>query len=235
MIRNEATFNGKSLSDFNAYVANSNFLDGAAKDYNSTEIPGRSGNLQINNGRFKNLSLKVQLYIVGNLVNNMDGLRNYLESCDGYCRYTETLRPGQFRMGLFKDVFAPGDTDPHGGEVTVTFDCKPQRYLTSGENAIDCTSVASLTNPTRFPSAPLIRLYGTGTLNINNMYITVASHPYEYIDVDCDLMDARHGLTNCNSYVTFSTSDYITLSPGANGIDNDGFTTVEITPRWYEI
>lgn len=106
-------------------------------------------------------------------------------------------------------------------------------YISSSDEVTVTVSEPSLLeNPTLFESKPLIRVYGHGTLTVNNQYITVAENPYEYIDIDCDIMDAFYGANNANRYVTLP-NDYITLHSGNNYIAYDG--TCEITPRWYEV
>lgn len=101
--------------------------------------------------------------------------------------------------------------------------------------SIRTISPATLTNPTRFESKPIIRVWGNGTLNVNSYYITVANSPYDYIDIDCELMDCYHGSNNANQYVTFSTTGFVTLNSGANYFGYSGFSGVHVIPRWYEV
>ena len=89
-------------------------------------------------------------------------------------------------------------------------------------------------NPTLFPSKPLIRVYGDGTLTIGSDVITIASTSYSYIDIDSEIMDCFYGTTNVNNKVTFQSNDFPELRPGLTGIAYSGnITKVEITPRWY--
>lgn len=90
-------------------------------------------------------------------------------------------------------------------------------------------------NPTLFDALPLIRVYGAGTVDIGGVEVTVASSNYEYIDIDCDIMDCFHGTDNCNSLVSFSGNDFPTLPSGVTAISLDGVTKVEITPRWWMV
>ena len=103
----------------------------------------------------------------------------------------------------------------------------------NGDMTVTVTEPTLLVNPTLFESKPLLRIYGTGTVNINNQYITISAHSFPYIDIDCELMDAFYGSSNANQYVTFSDNDYITLKSGNNYIAYGN--QIEITPRWYEI
>lgn len=230
---NELIFNGVNFTAFDAYYATSNFLDGAAKDYTSVSVLGRSGDLQISNNRYKNITVKVRVYVRSNMEQNIRAMRSYLESVNGYARLELSDQPNEYRIGLFKDMFAPKPYDRNVGVVDLTFDSMPQRFLKTGENWTTVTT--SLRNPTLFPSKPIIRVWGNGSLQINSVTVTVANSPYEYVDIDCELMDCYYGSNNANSYVSFSTTDYVTLQSGVNSFVISGFTKVEVKPRWFEI
>ena len=92
----------------------------------------------------------------------------------------------------------------------------------------------NMENPTRFPAKPLIRVYGTGTVTINDIVITV-SDVTSYVDIDCELMDCYEGSTNRNDDVAFSTYDFPVLMPGVNPVSFVGPSSVEITPRWWRV
>lgn len=101
--------------------------------------------------------------------------------------------------------------------------------------SIKYTPTDSMINPSVFPSKPLIRAYGTGTFDINDITITITTSS-TYTDIDCDLMDCYEGSTNRNNSVSFSTYDFPILQPGENLVQNlVGVTLVEITPRWWRL
>lgn len=133
-------------------------------------------------------------------------------------------------MEDFSPTLSP---DRHMGKVVITFDRKPQRFLKSGEFTSDFTSTGTIYNPTRFPSTPLIRVYGSGSFEIGETIITVTGNSSN-IDIDCEIMEAFTGNTLANSKVSFSKNDFPTLKAGSNAIKlNSGITKVQITPRWY--
>lgn len=232
---NELIFNGKSFSDFNAYVATSNFLDGAQKDVESIAIPGRSGELQLDNRRFHNMTIRTTVYITGNMQQNMAAMRNYLNSCGGYCRYEENLDPDHYRMASFTSAFEPYVYDRNGGAVILEFNAYPQRWLKSGETAVSFTANGTITNPTLFASEPLLRVYGKGNFIVNNTQITISDFD-TYTDIDCDLMECHKGTTDCSEFVTISGNNFPTLQPGSNQVLlGSGITMIEITPRWFVI
>lgn len=89
-------------------------------------------------------------------------------------------------------------------------------------------------NPTLFDALPLIRVYGYGVFGFGDYTITIASHNYPYIDIDCDLMECYYGTTNCNSLVSFNSVDFPMFAAGVSGITYPNtITKVEITPKTW--
>lgn len=90
-------------------------------------------------------------------------------------------------------------------------------------------------NPTLFPSKPLIRVTGSGTVGIGDETITIASG-YDYVDIDSEIQNCYCGNQNANAAVTFSNRKFPDLQPGLNGVTfGTGIESVQITPRWYRI
>ena len=224
-------FNGKDFAEFGVFVDESKAFGSPEKDYELVEIMGRNGNLSIYNDRFKDITLPFPCFIRTGFIEKYRSLLAYLNSQTGYQRLETDKEPNHFRKALFQGIVDPQTTAfNHGGFFTVNLLAHPQRFLKSGEIPVSATE---LWNPTYFDSHPLIRCYGSGSLTINSQTITVASNPYDYVDIDCDIMDAFCGANNANQYVSFNT-DSVVLRSGTNSITHD-MTNVLITPRWYEI
>lgn len=224
-------FNGKDFADFGVHVDESKAFGSPEKDYELVEIMGRNGNLSIYNDRFKDITLPFPCFIRTGFIEKYRSLLAYLNSQTGYQRLETDKEPNHFRKALFQGIVDPQTTAfNHGGFFTVNLLAHPQRFLKVGEIPVSATE---LWNPTYFDSHPLIRCYGNGSLTINSQTITVASNPYDYVDIDCDIMDAFCGANNANQYVSFNT-DSVVLKSGTNGFTHN-MTKVEITPRWYEI
>ena len=99
----------------------------------------------------------------------------------------------------------------------------------------EVTGSNTLVNPTPFPSKPLIRLYGEGTVDINGITITV-SDCTTYVDIDCEMMDCYEGSTNRNNDVAFSTHDFPELAPGDNTFTIvSGVGGIVVKPRWWQV
>lgn len=238
MAINSITFNGQNSLDYGLYVSGNQTFNSAEKDYSKVSVPGRSGDLLVFNNRYKNVNLNYDAILIENYEENAERVRAWLLSADGYCRLEDTYHPNEFRIASFS---GPIDFDSkmlEAGETTLTFDCKPQRWLKSGEQKILWTpdNNRPIINPTLFEAKPLIRVYGMGILKIGTGIINIKNQGTEYIDIDCDIMDCYEGSINRNGNV--SISKWPTLTPGNNQVKFFPKTTstkVYITPRWWTL
>lgn len=231
---NYIRFDGVNSNTLGLYISGEGTFNAPERDTESIAIPGRNGTLQIDNGRYNNVTVKYPAFIIGDFANRSIAVRSWLSGSIGYKRLEDTYHPDEYRIAHFK---GPLDFDMkflnRSGECTVEFDCKPQRYLKSGETAIAYTADGSIYNPTGFAAKPLIRAYGTaaGTVTIGNTIMQINSID-EWVDIDCDLMDVFKGTTNCNGNIYAPT--FPELAPGRNGVAfSGGITKIEIKPRWW--
>lgn len=107
-------------------------------------------------------------------------------------------------------------------------------WADSGQISVTIAEPVDFENPTLFPSKPLIRVYGNGTVRIGDTIITVQNNT-DYIDIDCESMNCYDTTGGRNADVSFSGNDFPELASGNNGILLTGPSKVEITPRWWEL
>lgn len=236
IVYNYFTFDGVSSRKFNVWISGGGTFDSPERDTEEVEIPGRSGNLIIDNQRFKNISHPYEAFISRDFKEKFDGFRAFLMSRSGYRRLEDTYHPDEFYLAQYKGPITPDvGTICRSGKFTVTFDRKPQRFLKSGEQQKVYTKTGTIRNPTYYEAKPLIRVYGTGEIGVNDETITITSAG-EYTDIDCEQQNAYMGAVNCNGKVVLSSRDFPTLPPGKSGVRlGSGITKVIITPRWYTI
>lgn len=128
------------------------------KDVTTFEVPGRSGDLIVDYGSYKNVELTVEIAIDGAAVDSdfitlYDALRAAIMVQNGYQRLEDSLYPNEYRVA--RAVKCERDqSDTQSGKAVFTFDAKPQRYLTSGEE------VALTVEPT--PAGNVVT-YGIGS------------------------------------------------------------------------
>ena len=177
---NSITFNGKNSLDFGLYVSGDKTFNSPEKDYTKVSVPGRSGDLIIFNDRYKNTNVVYNAVLIEDYFENTEKIREWLLSPNGYCRLEDTYHPDEFRLACFS---GPIDFDTvllEAGSVTLTFDCKPQRFLKSAENVYDYTYNTDL-NDTHLIYEPVTG--SSAPLYVANMYYKKEIVPH-YYDVD---------------------------------------------------
>ena len=245
-VTNEMTFGGISSTTYSVIVAGYGEYGAPRRVVESYSIPGRNGNVTIDQGHYENITIKYDIVVHATshatFKSTVDAYRNAIVSQLGYQRLTDTYHTGEYRMARYAGGF---DNEPtfHGSSAvfTIEFDCKPQRFLTTGETATAVTSGSSITNATKFASEPLIEITGDGTLYIGDYSLVLDAGASNPVHIDCELMEAYEinssdEIVNRNNLVTYQDGTFPRIEPGANLVTYSGnITAVKITPRWWTI
>lgn len=235
-MRQFLTYAGRSTKEFGIFISGEGTFSSPERNTSSQEVPGRNGALLFDMGNYKNMPVKYPAFIIKGLPTRIRDFLNFAGAQIGYQRLEDTYHPYEFRMAKFK-TNPSIDTAGHmnrSGKFTLEFDCKPQRFLKSGEEITTLEADGVILNRTLQNAKPLLRVYGTaGAIEIGAETIEISAID-DYVDIDCEIMDAYKGAVNCNGNVSFT--DDIVLSPGDNNISLSGdITKIEITPRWFII
>ncbi len=230
-------FNGQDLADFGVHISGEGTFNAPTRAVEEQIVPGRNGTLIIDGGRWENIMVTYPAYITDDFADNMADLRNFLTSVRGYARLADTYHSNEFRLANFAEEITVETSRRYNsqGRFDLSFNCKPQRFLVSGETAIEFTADGAITNPTAFEAKPIIRIYGAGTVGIGDVNVTFDGSS-EYVDLDCELQDAYYGPANKNSSVTLDPNRFPVIpASGAGIVLGSGITQVDITPRWFEL
>lgn len=234
---NYFVFGGKSSKEFGIALTGVGVYDAPKRDYDSIEIPGRNGNLTMDNGRYNNINMRYTANITHKYADNIDGFRSYVLSRKGYCRLEDTYHPEEYRMAIYAGPFqAESGFLNRWGEFDIEFDCKPQRFLKSGEMPIEIPAgeTVKVMNPTFYEAKPLLRCAGTGGVTIGNKTITITDLT-NLIEIDCDTQDAYEGTTNRNADISVGIGNWPTLAEGETGITNNTNGVLTVIPRWWKL
>lgn len=235
-MRNHFIYNGKDCMAYGVYISGSGVFDAPRRSYEKIVIPGRNGELSIDNGRYENISLRYPAFAHENFFESMAGLKAALLADPGYHRLEDSYYPEEYRMALFEGgmTVTPAQ-NLKAGEFEIEFYCDPRRFLKSGDLAQTIADGGHIENPTAFPSKPLIRVTGYGEMYVGGDKITISQH-FAYVDIDCEMMDCFHESDNANGYVSFLSNDFPVLGPGRTNITHDPtITKIEVTPHWWRI
>lgn len=239
------TFNGINSASYGVYIAGDAVYNAPERSVEMITIPGRNGTVAMDGGRFENIEVTYPAFIgkssQASFAGSVADFRNAILSAVGYQRLTDDYNPDEYRLAVYKSGF---EVDPkiynRAGEFNLTFDCKPQRYLISGEATTVFTAAGTITNPTRFSSSPLLKVTGAGVVGIGDYSFTLTGLSSQEIYIDCEIMEAWQMVggvkVSRNDYVQYAGNEFPTLAPGENGVGlGSGITRIEITPRWWRL
>lgn len=228
---------GKSLLyDFGVWINGDEVYSGAEPSIETVKIPGRNGDLIFSNRRFENFQLIYKCAIPSDFETRFKALRSFLYSNIGYRKIEDSYFPDHFRLGRISGNMNPSAIgwSAKAALFDITFDCKPQHYLQSGQMFSRVTNGSVVRNETFFDALPLIRVYGNGTLTVNGTRVVIAGNTNAYCDLDCEIQDAFYQTVNLNNKITVNDDRFPVLSPGNNAVSiGSGITRVELMPRWW--
>ncbi len=226
------TFGNVSLSDYQCFYDGSQMWKKPQRMFDTFNIPGKNGDLAIDQGNYSNISRSFNCFIRNSFDSNYSALIDDLSSVQGYQRFECSEEPDVYMMALFKDQIDPNMWQYNReGTFTLTFDFKPQKWLKTGENAIDVTNL-TLINPTHQLALPLLEVVGTGSITINDSVLTLSQNTSTTY-IDCEIQDAYEGVLNRNGDLTV-VNGFPVLTE-TNEISMSGFTSVKLYPRWWRL
>ena len=233
----ELIINGKSTREFKLFLLDADVAKGAERDYQTIEVAGRSGDLHIDNGRFRNVRISYKLFADGDAKKRINAFNAFLMSISGYARIEDSFNPEIYRMGEFTGGLEPKfGTFHRSGIFDVVFDCKPQKWLKSGSESILISSTTVMENPTLFPSLPKLKITGTVLLMVGNTPITVLENSQNDLVVDSELLDVYGEQTLLNySEKVQMPNGFPLIASGESGIMPADGMSVEIIPRWWTV
>lgn len=196
MAVNSITFGNIDSADYGIYISGEGVFDAPKRVVEMVSIPGRNGALAVDQGYYDNITVTYPGHNyepdMDDFKENLSAFRNALASQIGYQRLSDTFHPDEYRMAVFHDGI---DINPikynTAAQFDIKFDCKPQRYLTSGETEVTVSDGGTITNPTDYASSPLLAIKGPGNLLINDEY-------------DINLSDALIGRIELSSETNFT-------------------------------
>lgn len=234
-------FKEHSSLEYGLFIVTKGSYNGAERDVTRQSVPGRSGDLLTDNGRYKNVDIPYSLTLLNDtersFVTLTRQIKAWLLAESGYFELWDSYDPDYFRLASYKGGVNIEQELRDLGSLSIAFDCKPYKYSFEGKKPVVFTTAGSLYNAEAFPSSPYIKVVGNGSivLNINDSSFVLNSID-EYIELDFELPNAYKGLEAKNNLVSGSSMSGFQLVPGYNTISWTGAVErVEITPRWCSL
>lgn len=242
-MRKTFTFGNVNSGDYGVYISGKGAYNSPARVVEMIDVPARNGQLTIDRGKYENIEVTYPsgVYDPADFKGKMLALRSALGALTGYQRLTDDYNSDEFRLGIFQAGLSMSSvTSLRMSEFEVIFNCKPQRFLTSGETATTFSADGTITNPTLFDAKPLLEITGVGIVGIGDHSMTIQGTANQTIYIDCDIMEAWKlsggARVNANDLVQYAGNEFPSLHSGQNGITlGTGITSVVVTPRWWRL
>ena len=206
-------FNGISSKDLGVEIESFPKYEIPEKEITKYEIPGRNGDIVIDHGNFKNVNVEYSISVMvkdGDYSSRLHAIASWLYSPSGYARLEDSYDTECYRMARISSNTSFENLFNQAGKATLTFDCKPQRFLKKGEEQLEYNksiSNATLINPSFFSAKPLLKLCNIGIASsagtissiglngyifkVNEIIDAVNQLPYPIVDVIIDFENKK--------------------------------------------
>lgn len=241
------TYDGVASTDYGIVVSEAPVFERPNRKQTIIQIPGRNGSVIFPEDAWEDVVRSYNVWLSENvtedsggdksgyLVEYVDAYEAFLNSKKGYVRLEDNFEPDVYRLAYYSGGDAFSNEMTQYGRASLRFTCRPERFLKSGEIPVSVTNGATLTNPTRFASKPIIHIEASNeTISVSIGGKTITAEVTDYINIDCERMNAyRLPVENKNDKISGS---FPTIPSGSNTIGITGtYTKVEITPQWFSI
>lgn len=199
-------------------------------------IPGRNGDLIWETGSYENRGASASCFCLQKDVERaVSSAGRFLMSKKGYRRLETSDDPDHYWMARVENSPQIAMRLRTLAPFEIGFDCKPQRFVKAGENAIVFQQNGSFFNQYGQIALPFITLYGQGAgrLTIGDCAVEVKALDGT-LCLDSDTQNAYNDSGNQN--LNINAPAFPVLGDGEIPIAfSGGIERVEIVPRWWEL
>ena len=205
--------------------------------FEAQTIPGRNGDLIWETGSYENRSGSASCFCLKKDVEKDVSLAGrFLMGKKGYRRLETSDDPDHYWMARVENSPQIAMRLRTLAPFEISFDCKPQRFLKSGDVSMYFTEKKfSLYNIYGQTALPKITVYGNGAgrLIIGETVVEIKNLD-GLLHLDSETQNAYNDFINLNNSI--NTPKFPVFNPGEIPIEFDGgISSVMIIPRWWEI
>ena len=204
-------FDGENSRTYGVYVTDVEVFGAPVRNVEMISIPGRNGSFALDKGSYENIQVTYKCAMgcesQADFNAGISAFRNMLASRTGYKRLEDEINTSEYRMACFRGGISVPTLNKETATFDVVFDCKPQRYLKSGETAVSVASGGTISNPTLYDAHPMLQVWGYGGLAINGEPLAINSVPVGQIVLE-------------NSYYSGWQSGHISKSVNYPALNN---------------
>ena len=161
---------GERSVDYGMVVDAAPAFDKPKRKQTIFNVPGRNGSVLFQENAFEDVTRSYHVWVAeettedsggnisGTLEERVDAITAWLNSKTGYQKLEDNFEPDVYRLAYYSGGNDISNEMTQYGATTLTFTCRPERFLKSGETAVTVTTGTTLNNPSRFASKPFIHI-----------------------------------------------------------------------------
>lgn len=227
-------FDGGRSIDYGIRISKEATLSAPERDVEVFSVPGRSGELVIDKGRFGPQLVTYEAFFRcpdGERAAYARRIKSWLLGVTGYRELADTYDRQYYRMARYSGALDIEAVGRRFGKLDLSFSCQPFRLRQDGRALRELPLESTVYNPEDWPSKPYFKLYGDGDIRLAvGGRVWQFSGVSGYIEVDSEIMETHKGLLSQNSKKTGDS--YPELAPGWNLVKATGASKIEMIPRW---
>lgn len=227
-------FDGGRSIDYGIRISKEATLSAPERDVEVFSVPGRSGELVIDKGRFGPQLVTYEAFFRcpdGERAAYARRIKSWLLGTPGYRELADTYDRQYYRLARYSGALDIEAVGRRFGKLNLTFSCQPFRLRQDGRALRELPLDSTVYNPEDWPSKPYFKLYGDGDIRlVVGERVWQFSGVSGYIEVDSDIMETHKDLLPQNSKKT--GDGYPELAPGWNLVKATGASKIEMIPRW---
>lgn len=242
VMQNSIIFGGIDSADYGIYISGEGVFNAPKRVVEMVAVPGRNGAVAVDQGYWENIEVTYPAFNyeedMASFCQALSDFRNALVSQRGYQRLSDTFHPDEYRMAVFSDGIEIKPVMYNtAANFDIVFNCKPQRWLTSGEDEVTVETGDVVTNPTLYDASPLLMVEGYGAIDFNGYEIRLKNEPLgeTYVGGAGQTAVARSASYTIElDDLLYNTGDLLTLK-GLSALFNESiYTTAQSpTPRSF--
>ena len=232
-----------------------------ARKYDRYDVPGRNGTIIVPQDAYDNYTQSYEIFLYtsdkGRMLNALsEKVSDWLYSADGkYAELVDDHEDGYFRLAYFVGPLNVENLLTMFGRATITFSCRPERFLFAGNEAVTPTlssGWASIVNPTNTIARPKLsidvsdysrvkieQLYG----DITSSWVYVKQTGATELVVDSESHSWKTSVPYAGKSVTgtgfplFATGEtFIKVSEvNSSNADTGNYPSWSYVPRWWAL
>ena len=199
-------------------------------------IAGRNGDLISETGSYENRGGSASCFCLQEDVEKaISTAGRFLVGKKGYRRLETSEDPDHYWMARVENSPQISMRLRTLAPFEIGFDCKPQRFLKSGESKISFSSSGTIENTYGQIAKPLVTIYGQGDGAFTIGKYTVSIKGLDgVLYLDSETQNAYNDDGNQNNKINAPVFPMIESGENVVGF-NGGITSIEIVPRWWEV